>query len=54
MAQRPFIRARLRALQEDALTEERDGRLFIRGTPSLFFRAILAWRTLYGPMDRGG
>jgi hypothetical protein len=54
MAQRPFIHARLRALQEDALTEERDGRLHIRGTPSLFFRLILAWRKLYGPLERGG
>jgi hypothetical protein len=54
MAERPFIRARLQALREDALTEERNGRLHIRGAPSVFFRLILAWRNLYGPMDRGG
>lgn len=54
MAQRPFIQARLRALREDSLTEERNGRLHIRGRPSIFFRLILTWRKIYGPMERGG
>ena len=54
MAARPFIQARIQALATDNLIEERDGRIRIKGRPSLFFRLILAWRTLYGPMEKGG
>lgn len=54
MAERPFIQARIHALFTDNLIEERNGRLRIKGRPSLFFRLILAWRTLYGPMEKGG
>lgn len=51
---RPFIQARLRALEVDELAEVRDGTVFIKGRPSVFFRIVLAWRTLYGSMERGG
>lgn len=54
MAARPFIQARIKALYTDDLIEERYGKLRIKGRPSLFFRLILAWRTLYGPMEKGG
>ena len=54
IASRPFIQARLRALEADDLTEVRDGAVFIKGRPSLFFRLILGWRALYGSIERGG
>jgi len=54
IASRPFIQARLKALEADDLTEVRDGAVFIKGRPSLFFRIILGWRALYGSMERGG
>jgi hypothetical protein len=54
MASRPFIQARLKALDDDGLTELRGERVFIKGRPSLFFRIVLGWRSLYGPMEKGG
>jgi hypothetical protein len=54
IASRPFIEARLKALEADGLTEERNGAVFIKGRPSLFFRIVLGWRALYGPIERGG
>jgi hypothetical protein len=54
MANRPFIHARLKALDVDKMTTQRDGRLFLNGQPSLFFRLIIAWRKLYGPIHKGG
>lgn len=54
MASRPFIQARLKALDDDGLTELRGNRVFIKGRPSLFFRVVLSWRTIYGPMEKGG
>ena len=54
MASRPFVQARLRALQDDGLTEQRGDRVFMKGRPSLFFRIILGWRVLYGTLERGG
>lgn len=54
MASRPFVQARLRALQKDGLAEQRGDRLFMKGRPNVFFRIILGWRVLYGPLERGG
>lgn len=54
MATRPFIQARLKALEVDKMTIQRDGRIYLNGQPSLFFRLIIAWRRLYGPIDKGG
>jgi hypothetical protein len=54
IASRPFIQARLKALEADDLTEVRGGAVFIKGRPSLFFRIIVAWRALYGSIERGG
>jgi hypothetical protein len=54
IASRPFIQARLTAMEGDDLTEVRDGAVFIKGRPSLFFRMVLGWRSLYGSIERGG
>ena len=54
MASRPFIQARLKALDVDGMTVRREGRVFLNGQPSVFFRIIIAWRVFYGPMDKGG
>jgi len=54
MATRPFIHARLKALDVDKMTTQRDGRIYLNGKPSLFFRLIIAWRKLYGPIHKGG
>ncbi len=54
MATRPFIHARLKALDVDKMTVQRDGRIYLNGHPSLFFRLIIAWRALYGPINKGG
>jgi hypothetical protein len=54
MASRPFIQARLKALDVDGMTVRREGRVYLNGQPSLFFRIIIAWRVLYGPIDKGG
>lgn len=54
MASRPFVEARLKALQEDGLAEQRGDRIFVKGRPSLFFKCVLGWRILYGPLERGG
>ena len=54
IASRPFIEARLKAMELDHLTEIRQGSVFIKGRPSFFFRLILAWRSLYGTIERGG
>jgi len=54
MASRPFIQARLKALDVDGMTVRREGRVYLNGRPSVFFRIIIAWRALYGPIDKGG
>jgi hypothetical protein len=54
MATRPFIQARLKALHVDKMAVQRDGRVYLNGQPSFFFRLIIAWRALYGPIDKGG
>jgi hypothetical protein len=54
MTKRPFIHARLKALDVDRITTQRDGRIYLNGQPSLFFRLIIAWRKLYGPIHKGG
>jgi hypothetical protein len=54
MASRPFIQSRLKALEVDKMTIQRDGRIYLNGPPSLFFRLIILWRSLYGPIHKGG
>ena len=54
MASRPFIQARLKALDADGMTVRREGRVYLNGQPSLFFRVIISWRALYGSIDKGG
>jgi hypothetical protein len=51
---RPFIKARITALMHDGLLREENGRYFVAGRGSLFFRLILAFRRLYGSIERGG
>lgn len=51
---RPFIKARLEALIRDGLVREEQGRYFVEGHGSLFFRLILGFRRLYGPIQTGG
>jgi hypothetical protein len=51
---RPFVRRRLAALLHDGLVREENGRYFVAGRGSLFFRLILAFRALYGSIERGG
>lgn len=54
LTQRPFVAARLAALLHSGLVREEGGHYVLRGMPSLFFRLILAFRKLYGPISRGG
>ena len=54
LAQRPFITARISALKHDGLLREEEGRYFVAGRGSLFFRVILGFRRLYGSIERGG
>jgi hypothetical protein len=51
---RPFIKARIAALMHDGLLREENGRYFVAGRGSLFFRLVLAFRRLYGSIERGG
>ena len=51
---RPFVRARLAALLHDGLVREQNGRYVLARRGSLFFRLILAFRRLYGSIERGG
>jgi len=52
--QRPFVQTRLAALVHSGLVREVDGGYVLDGTPSLFFRLILGFRKLYGPISKGG
>ena len=54
LAQRPFVKARIAALLAAGQVREEEGRYVIAGSPSLFFRVILGYRRLYGPISRGG
>jgi len=54
MASRPFVQTRLKALEEDGLAEQRGERVYAKGRPTLLFRAVMGWRELYGPVERGG
>lgn len=54
LAQRPFVKARIAALLASGQVRDEAGRYVIAGRPSLFFRVILAYRRLYGPISRGG
>jgi hypothetical protein len=54
LARRPFVKARLTTLVQSGGIREQDGRYVISGSPSLFFRLILGFRKLYGPISRGG
>ena len=54
LEQRPFIKARIAALMHDGLLREENGRYFVAGRGSLFFRLILMFRRLYGSIERGG
>ncbi len=53
-AKRPFVRARLVALERSGLIGERDGRYVLAGKPSLAFRLILGYRKIYGSIPKGG
>lgn len=54
LARRPFVKARLIALQNAGLVREERGRYFIAGKGSLGFRFILAYRKLYGLLPGSG
>jgi len=54
VAERPFVTMRLAALVHSGLVRESDGGYVICGKPSLFFRLILGFRKLYGPISKGG
>ena len=54
LAQRPFVKARIAALIASGQVREENGRYVIAGKPSAFFRVILGYRKLYGPISRGG
>ena len=54
LAQRPFVKARLKTLIDAGLIREDHGRWIIAGRTSLPFRFILAYRKLYGPISKGG
>lgn len=54
LAARPFVRARLAALIHSGLIREEGEYFYLAGRPSLSFRVILAYRTLYGSVSRGG
>jgi hypothetical protein len=54
LAQRPFVKARLFALQNSGLIREENGRYFVAGKGSLGFRFILTYRKLYGPLPGSG
>jgi hypothetical protein len=54
LAQRPFVKARLIALQKSGLVREENGRYFISGKGSPGFRFILGYRKLYGFVPENG
>jgi hypothetical protein len=54
LEKRPFVKARLAALTHDGLVREENGRYFALGGGSIFFRVILVFRKLYGPIQEGG
>jgi hypothetical protein len=54
LEKKPFVRRRIEALVHDGLIVEKEGCYFLAGRPSLFFRLILDFRKLYGPVQRGG
>ncbi|MEI6492355.1 MAG: hypothetical protein WCO94_07380 [Verrucomicrobiota bacterium] len=54
VAARPFVKARLEALIYSGLVSEKGNRYRVCGRPSLFFRVILGFRKLYGPISTGG
>ncbi|MEY2498943.1 MAG: hypothetical protein QOD12_2499 [Verrucomicrobiota bacterium] len=54
LEKRPFVKARLAALTHDGLVREENGRYFAIGGGSIFFRVILLFRKLYGPIQEGG
>ena len=54
LTRRPFVKARLSALIHSGEIREQNGCYKISGNPSLFFRLILEFRKLYGPISRGG
>lgn len=54
MALRPFVRARLIALAGSGLIRVEGDRYIATGAQPLFFRIILGFRKIYGPISRGG
>jgi hypothetical protein len=54
MALRPFVRARLAALARSGLIREESSRYVATGAQPLFFRIVLEFRKLYGPISKGG
>ncbi|MDD5262507.1 MAG: hypothetical protein PHD76_11745 [Methylacidiphilales bacterium] len=54
LAHRPFVSARLSALIKSGLVVQSGGKYRIAGQPPLFFRIILGFRKLYGPISEGG
>ena len=54
LANRPFVQARLFALIQSGLIRKQGDSYIVAGRPSLFFRLILSFRKLYGPISKGG
>lgn len=54
MERRPFMGARLTALERSGLIRQEEGRFVIAGTQSLAFRVILGFRRVYGSVPKGG
>lgn len=54
MALRPFVRARLAALERSGLIRQEGSRYLAAGPQPLSFRVILGFRRLYGPISKGG
>jgi len=54
VADRPFVKTRLDALIHSGLVRKETERYRICGRPPLFFRVILGFRKLYGPIAKGG
>ena len=54
MRERPFIQARLATLLRDGLVKERGSFYVQNGRRPIFFSLILAFRRLYGRIEKGG
>ena len=53
-SQRPFVKARLKVLENSGMVQNLNGTYVIVGKGPLAFQLILFYRKLYGPVFRGG